>query len=110
MGGGRKLWVCCECWNRHVRARRAARKNELSEHKTEIRARTLAAMASAGTKIGDSVEWVATSCLGPFGPVTHLRGRIVEYRGYVRVDCGQRVSTSDGPRRFLDWHHGWRVV
>ena len=32
-GGGHRWLVCTECWNRHVAARRAARKVELAEWK-----------------------------------------------------------------------------
>lgn len=32
MGKGETLWVCVECWNKHVAQRRAARKQQLAEH------------------------------------------------------------------------------
>lgn len=32
MADGRRLSVCCECWNSHVTARKAARKQELAAH------------------------------------------------------------------------------
>lgn len=31
LGHGRRLWCCVECWNAHVAARRAARKQQIAE-------------------------------------------------------------------------------
>lgn len=36
MGHGETLYVCCECWNRHVYARQEARKAQLAEHKATL--------------------------------------------------------------------------
>ncbi len=33
---GRTLHVCCDCWNRHIYARRAARKQELAEWRATL--------------------------------------------------------------------------
>ncbi len=34
--GGETLLVCCDCWNRHVHARRAARRQELAEWRATL--------------------------------------------------------------------------
>lgn len=37
LGGGRgTIFTCCECWNRHVYARRDARKLQLAQHNARL--------------------------------------------------------------------------
>jgi hypothetical protein len=110
MGGGRTINVCTGCWNQHVAARRQARKAELADDKATIRDGVLRRMVERGVTIGDRVELVVVSFLGPFGPVGRYTGRIIEYRGYIRVACDSPVPTQAGPRRYVDWSPAWERV
>jgi hypothetical protein len=104
MPGGKTITCCCDCWNQHVYARRAARKAELAEHNAGLKVAGTAAMSEVGAKSGDQVRRFFPSFIGIGG--IELTGQIVMRRGlpYVRFD-----QKYDG-RREMMWSKSWGKV
>lgn len=49
--GGKRTWhVCTSCWNKHVEARQAARKQELADARAERKRQESEAQAAAATR------------------------------------------------------------
>ena len=102
-----KTRVCSECWNRHVDARRSVRKAELKVWKDQERTRTLEQLRRVGISVGDKVIAYPSALGAMIAGARPIHGRIVERAGYVRIDCGHKVSTTTGSARYLPWQAGW---
>jgi hypothetical protein len=105
MGKGEKIFVCGDCWNASVYARRADRKRQLAEHWRAYAQGQQEAMSYAGAFIGQRVGYFCRSMLG-LGGFT-VFGTIIANRNGVAV---VRLDQKWDGKRQTEWNKGWKEI